>query len=367
MTPRKRCALMPACLILWIALCLPLPGRAESACFIKSDPTKTLSRDFPPAQGWSCEKLCQALFYAQDAGATAVIILHKGHLVAEWGVTDRRNWSHSTRKSLLSALYGIAVDKGLIDMSATLGKLGIDDRPPCLTPEEKKAAVADLIKARSGVYHPAAAESEGMKKARPSRGSHAPGTFWYYNNWDFNVLGTIFERKTNLSIGRAFREWIAEPIGMVDFRARDVFYRWETSSLHPAYPFYVTPRDMARFSQLYLQQGKWKDRQVIPASWIQESTKSYSETGSGGYGYMWWIHHTGAYFASGNHGQFFLVAPEEELVVVNMVFTGTPAMNKFPSNVARNLREEMINPVTGEEFTRLMEMIVEAAPFGREE
>src|SRR5207247_606298 len=83
-------------------------------------------------------------------------------------------------------------------------ELGIDDSEPSLTPEEKKATLGDLLKARSGVYHPALYETPGMKAARPRRSSHAHGTFWYYNNWDFNVLGTVFERQTKNSLFREF-------------------------------------------------------------------------------------------------------------------------------------------------------------------
>ena len=86
-----------------------------------------------------------------------------------------------------------------------------------------------------------------MKRRRPSRGVFLPGERWYYNNWDFNVLGTIFELETNISIGQAFKEWISDPIGMQDFRAEDVHYRWEKASLYPAYPFWVSARDLTRF------------------------------------------------------------------------------------------------------------------------
>lgn len=72
-----------------------------------------------------------------------------------------------------------------------MAELGIDDNEPRLTDEEKRATVHDLLKARSGVYHPALYETARMKEKRPPRHSHASGTFWYYNNWDFNVLGTI--------------------------------------------------------------------------------------------------------------------------------------------------------------------------------
>jgi len=97
------------------------------------------------------------------------------------------------RKSLLSGLYGIYEAEGKIDLSKTLGELGIRDYIR-LTAVEKQATVADLLKARSGVYIPATGEADSMVANRPERGSHAPGTFWYYNNWDFNALGTIFDQ-----------------------------------------------------------------------------------------------------------------------------------------------------------------------------
>jgi CubicO group peptidase (beta-lactamase class C family) len=95
---------------------------------------------------------------------------------------------HSIRKSLLSALIGIAVDEHKIDLNAAIGSLDIDDNAPSLSSTEKTATVADLLKARSGIYHPALYETPGMARLRPARGSHPPGTFWYYNNWDFLVL-----------------------------------------------------------------------------------------------------------------------------------------------------------------------------------
>ena len=198
--------------------------------FIKDD-LASLRQSFPLSDNWSSEKLSAALMYAHEIGSSAVVILHDGHLVAEWGATNVRMYSHSVRKSLLNALYGIAVDKGVIDLNTTIGDLGFDDRPPRLSEQEKQATLLDLLKSRSGIYHEAAAESEYMKRSRPSRGVFRPGEHWYYNNWDFNVLGTVFELKTDLPIGQAFKEWIADPIGMQDFRVEDVHYRWEKSSI----------------------------------------------------------------------------------------------------------------------------------------
>jgi len=321
----------------------------------------SLQYSFPIAQDWSFEKLSRALLYAQEIGSTAVVVLHDGKLVLEWGRTTLRIKSHSVRKSLLSALYGIAVKKNLTDLSSTLEEIGIDDRPPCLTAAEKQATIMDLLKSRSGIFHEAASESENMKRRRPSRGAFAVGEHWYYNNWDFNVLGTIFERQTNLSIGQAFKEWIADPIGMQDFRPQDVHYRWEEVSLHPAYPFWISARDLARFGQLYLQGGKWEDVEVISAEWIHESTTSYSDTSDGGYGYMWWIHPSGAYYAEGYKGQYVVVIPEYNIVIVNRVFTGTPSFNCLPLQI-RNELKEYERPLSGLHFRRLVDLILEAVP-----
>ena len=72
------------------------------------------------------------------------------------------------RKSLLSALYGVYVKEGVINLSSTLAELGIDDTNPALTQEEKGAHVSDLLKSRSGVYHPALGEIPAMQALRPN-------------------------------------------------------------------------------------------------------------------------------------------------------------------------------------------------------
>jgi CubicO group peptidase (beta-lactamase class C family) len=86
-------------------------------------------------------------------------------------------------------LYGIHVGRGDIDLDATLAELDIDDITPYLTPIEKTATIRDLLLSRSGIYHEAAGESQSMIDLRPERGSHPPGTYFYYNNRDFNALG----------------------------------------------------------------------------------------------------------------------------------------------------------------------------------
>jgi CubicO group peptidase (beta-lactamase class C family) len=283
----------------------------------------------PQQAGWSAGNLVKIRAYVEEIGSTSVMIVQHGIVVVAWGDVTHRSNLHSCRKSLLNALIGIAVNEGKMNLDDTLEKLAVDDKKPSLTVEEKQATVRDLLEARSGVYHPAAYETKGMMEQRPRRGSHPPGTFWYYNNWDFNTLGYLCERATDSKIFSAFYREIAQPIGMQDFRPNDGRYVSSPDSDFPAYVFDMSARDFARFALLYLHRGRWNSAQIVPENWVTASTRPYSDTPSGGYGYLWWTGDTasgasaeivfphGSFWAEGHLGQYAVVVPSLDLVIVN--------------------------------------------------
>jgi CubicO group peptidase (beta-lactamase class C family) len=296
--------------------------------------------------------------YSRSIDTAAVMVIHRGRVVYHWGEIYRKFIVHSCRKSFMSALFGIHVDRGDIDVSMTLAELGIDDSPTALTAEEQTATVQMLLQARSGVYIPAACESAGMAAARPERHSHAPGTFWYYNNWDFNALQTILLQETGRGFYQALEDLIANPIGMEDYEVTDGEDVFQLTSMHACYPVLLTARDMARFGQLFLQGGVWDGERLLSEEWILESTTAYSEArGAGGYGYMWWVavggRHfpglslpAGSYSARGYKGHNLVVIPELDVVVVHRVDTFVSA-----------------NEVTDAEFGLLLRMILTAGPW----
>ena len=166
--------------------------------------------------------------------------------MAAWGDVARKVKLSSIRKSLLCALYGRPVIDGRVNLDATLEDLGIDDDPP-LIKNEKRATLQMLFQSRSGVYHSYVGGTPDMRARMPARELHLPGTFWYYNNWDFNVLGGIYERKLSKKIGEAFEAEIAAPIQMQDFRIEDMYYVHSpdsaeafAKSMYPAYHFRLT-------------------------------------------------------------------------------------------------------------------------------
>jgi hypothetical protein len=320
-------------------------------------PGATWASVTPEERNWSSAKLNQAWQYAQAIGSGAVFVVDDGLVVGQWGAVDRKWPCHAIRNNFLSALYGVAVAEGQIDLQKNLDQLGIDDLPPSLSSQEKQARVLDLLKARSGIYHPAALDTADIKARRPKRGSHPPGTYWFYNNWDFNALGTIYEQATKRSVFAGFERLISLPLQMQDFDvAHDTGYLRESSSIHPTYAFRMSARDMARLGLLYLRHGTWAgDKQIVPADWVDQSIHPYSQVGSiGGFGYLWWTALNGdfipfvdlgdnAFGAEGGRGHYLVVAPALNLVIVHRCADGQGGQD-----------------ITRAEFGHLLELIVSA-------
>lgn len=325
---------------------------------------------------WSHEKLEAAQQYAESLHDSSFQVVHCGRVVYKWGDVSEKLTTFSVRKSFISALYGIYSAEGQIDIDETLEEAGIDDTPSPLTKEERQARIVDLLRARSGIYHAAGFETDFQRKSRPARGSHSPGTFWFYNNWDFNALGTIFEKKTGMKIGDAFNERIAKPIGMQDFKPGDVFYVGnEETSMHPAYMFRMTARDMARFGLLYLNHGRWKSLQVIPEAWVEKSTHAnemvhVGRMNVGGYEYLWWVEYGGVhlsegtlpgmYSAQGAGGHIILNIPSLNLVIVNQ-FDNEPKSHDAESVL---LAAQNKHAMFDEQVAHLVKLVLDARTIG---
>lgn len=300
----------------------------------------------PELAGWSSEKLESAAQYAKKIHSDALLVIHNGVIVMAYGDCTERYKLHSIRKSLMSVMYGIFVDKGSIDINKTLDELEIDDHPP-LEGYEKRASVRDLLMSKSGIYHPAAYETKSMITKRPERGSHAPGTYWHYNNWDFNALVSIFNQETGYDFFKAFKRYLAEPLQMEHFRIKDTKYRFEKEkSIHPAYLFRMSAVDLARIGLLYLRDGMWKGKAIVSKDWISQSTSAqhvWNKKHSKGYGYMWKAVEDG-YYAAGVGGQRMFVAPKYQLVIVHQSDTrgGKRIKSRKIWNLYKKLKASMI-------------------------
>ena len=285
------------------------------------------------AARWSPKGLDAVRAEAKASEIRGLVVLHQGRPVLSYGEPAAVDRIASCRKSFLCALYGIAIRDRKIDIDRTLAQVGIDDYTR-LTDVERGATLRQLLQARSGVYIPSSAETAAMKAARPARGSHPPGTFWYYNNWDFNALGEAYQRLTGWSVLQAFEHQIARPLGFEDFDPlKHARFDYDPEAPRfPAYDLWLSARDMAKFGQLYLQNGRWQGRELVPADWIARTTRPTSSTGRqgilSGYGYLWWGDldpgksglPPGSYTAAGNGGRYIVVMPAIDTVVATQPF-----------------------------------------------
>lgn len=291
----------------------------------------------PESAGWNSSLLDSAQVCFESLNSVAVVVVYGDKVLVAWGDYSGEYLTHSARKSFMSAMYGISSDEGTIDLQQTMVELGIDDIPP-LSDQEKLAKVIHLLQARSGVYHTAAAETEGMHDYKPDRDTYLPGAYWCYNNWDFNTLITIFNQETDSDFFELLVGRIGTELGMEEFSAEDGEYFYQNErSIHPAYHFQISARDAARFGLLYLQKGVWKGKRLISEEWVDESTAPLSDSGDyipgTYYGYMWWVFPEGygagkdyarigehvMYAALGAFGQVIMVIPDMQLVFVHRV------------------------------------------------
>lgn len=309
------------------------------------------------ASGWSQERLRAVDELVRGLGSSALMVVHRGRPVHAWGAIDQPLPVYSVRKSVLGVLIGMAQAHGEIRLDRTLAALDINDRDG-LSAQERQATVQHLLQSRSGIYHRAAYETADMARERPARGSHAAGSHWYYNNWDFNALGTIFRRSTGVDLFEALERDLAGPLQFQDFdRSRHTRWHFERASEHGAYLMDLSARDLARLGLLMARGGSWAGRPLVPADWVAQSVQPWSVVPPGwqAYGYLWWVPQKAwpfwrrqpgdFFFASGNHGQFVWVDRARDLVVVHRA-------------EARGWRY----PIVGVQLTPVLEHLLQAMP-----
>ena len=277
-----------------------------------------------------------------------VVVIHRGRLVAEWYSDDRdatsRATSWSMAKSYTSALVGIAIDEGLIDgVHVSLAEY----YPEWAGTDKEAITLADVLSMASGLGW--VEDYNGMTShiAEISWSPNAldvplstdvvapPGTLFNYSSGDTMLLSGVLETATGMSAGDYAHEKLFDPIGMDGAE-------WWQDGAGQTLTFCcidATPRDFAKFGYLYLNDGEWDGRQVVPADWVDAST---SGTVNPGYGYQWWVGGlptanaeegvvpvAGApddlFTAIGMDHQYTYVIPSLDLVVVrNAVYNKSP-------------------------------------------
>lgn len=327
--------------------------------FSQNDTNDQLNRVFPGEKwltikpekvGFSSEKLEIAKEKFETSGGISTVIISRGYLIADWGETNKNFDCRSIRKSLINSVYGIYSEKGKLNIGMSLADININDKNK-LTKNELETEIQYLLSSSSGIYLPAAFENKAYRN-KPARNTFKPGEKFIYNNWDFNILSTIFNKLTNKDIFIAFDEHIAKPLQMEHFNVRyntAYIYQQELSD-HPAYIFMISTKDLARYGLLYLNEGNWKGEQLIPRNWILESTSQQIKTDKNNYydyGYLWWVSKRSTensrtpFLARGAQSQYMYLDPANDLIII---FRDNPESN---IKVKKSIGYSLIGSVYG--------------------
>lgn len=277
------------------------------------------------------------------ARTRAVIVLYKGQLVAEQyapgfnAQTRLMGWSMT--KSVMSALFGILVKKGLIDIHRPAPEYEWSD----VQDERNQITTLQLLQQTSGLnfeeVYSRPSEVTRMLFREGNMGAYTaslepsskPGTVQYYSSGNTNILSSILRRSLPRGSYHSFP--YKELFYKVGMHSAIIETDASGNFVGSSY-MYATARDWARFGQLYLNKGRWRNEQVLPENWVSESVKPALRDSPIQYGYQWWLNTTNAkgvrkypslpedlFYADGYESQYVFVIPSSEMVIVRLGLT----------------------------------------------
>ncbi|MCX6145179.1 MAG: serine hydrolase [Ignavibacteriales bacterium] len=332
-----------------------------SLAFVSCAGDKPVNADdvrFPQAsaQNIDATRLAQAYDEAKlNQGVMSLLVVRNGVLVGEeYFRSDGREVLYHVRsvtKSVVSILFGIAVDRGMIrSLDATVNDYLGDsyDAIPSIT---STISIRNLLTMSGGFQWEELQNSSSLDSwyYAPDHVQHAlqlpvvntPGTTFTYNTAACQLLSAIFKKATGVNLLEFARQNLFEPLGMMGDRP---WMADERGYNYGGYQLSLKPMDMVNIGLLYLNEGEFGGRRIVSADWVRASTRGQISTNNviphgSGYGYLWWIGRTGQYdyyFANGYGGQFIVVVPALRLVVVtrsNWTYSGRTGNDQWMSTI----------------------------------
>lgn len=255
----------------------------------------------------------------------SLLIIKDGYIVAERYYDefseDTPHIQYSVTKSFTSALVGIALEEGYI---LSLDQTVVDFFPEYAITDTAKASITleNILTMRTGLgwiegntgYYELSTAQDPLAYMLELPMIDEPGSEFRYCSGCSFLLSAIILKTTGINTAEYAEEKLFSPLGIEDVT-------WESlndGTTNGGWGLYLTPRQMAKFGYLFLNEGEWDGKQIIPAEWVADS----SETGRVvdnyvDYGYQWWIYKDlNIYAAQGLYGQKIYILPEENMVVI---------------------------------------------------
>lgn len=295
----------------------------------------------PEEVGMDSEKLKELndeilLLLELHVDVNSVMIIKDGYVVAEQYYSDEYSADslhsiYSCTKSLTSALMGIAMSQGFIrDVDVLMTEYFQEYEIANMTVAKQAISLEHLLTMSAGfewfeleypygdernTFYNFVRSNNRVQFALDRPMSADPGVEYSYNTGISHLLSAILQESTGIRADSFALENLLEPLGITR-------YYWPIDAQGVAYGgngVRMKPRDMAKFGYLYLKDGLWEEEQLVPADWVQVSQQkhiAWKYIPDNYYGYHWWVSNNNYYSAVGFGGQWIMVVPEQNLVVV---------------------------------------------------
>lgn len=285
-----------------------------------------------------------------------IVVLHKGNLVAEGYGNDHdigtKHTSWSMGKSIISTLVGLQVDKGILSLEQ-------NELLPEWSDERKDINLKNMLQATNGLDwvedYGGVSDATNMLFLKPDAAGVAaskplkyePGTHFYYSSGTTNIISKILRNRLGEEDYQSLPyESLFYKIGM-----HNTIMEKDASGTFVGSSFVFAPaRDFARLGLLMLNKGSWQGKRILSEEWVTFATAPGTAAPKGEYGAQWWLNAgnpnnakdklfsklpNDAFYAGGFEGQWILVIPSKDLVIVRLGFTpkGEFSMNDFASSV----------------------------------
>ena len=263
------------------------------------------------------------------------MLLRHGQVVAEgwWApfTADDPHQLYSLSKSFASTAVGLAIAEGKLTVDDLVLSFFPEDAPTDVNPNLKSMRVRDLLSMSTG--HDASdlgtfsfqSEQKLTREFLALPVKHRPGTHFLYNTPATYMCSAIVQKVTGEKIVNYLQPRLFEPLGIEP----PFWSECPQGISHGGYGLSLRTEDIARFGQLYLQQGQWNGRQLLTGDWVRAATSKQTANGSDpnndwnqGYGYQFWRCRHNVYRGDGAFGQFCIVMPKFDAVLAVTSGTG---------------------------------------------
>lgn len=286
-----------------------------------------LRRSSPESQGVSSSSVLRFMESVdQHVGSMhSVMVLRHGKVIAEawWSpqAADKPHVLWSLSKSFTSTAVGFAVEEGKLKLHDEVLSFFPEESPKEPSSNLKAMRLVDLLTMSTGHQDEPNVKNEknwiSAFLAHPV--PHKPGTHFRYNTPATFMQSAIVQKVTGMSVNKYLQDRLYTPLGITT----PVWDENPQGISIGGYGLYLMTEDIAKFGLLYLQKGIWQGRQILSSDWVSMATSKQVSNGSSpvsdwdqGYGFQFWRCRHGAFRGDGKDGQFCIVMPKQDAVVV---------------------------------------------------